>query len=169
VIPPDSFRLKNLTRALTVTEQVRFGAAAPQTLTLAYAEQVVNDDSPRLAGLLDVASRTVSLEYGITLAQQLTLSLRPGYQRFRGAGERDGFASVTLGLARRAARSPWSASLATSYTQVGEGYQVRGDAMLGYRLWSSIQVAAQVRHTRVNGVPEPFNETLGSVRITRRW
>jgi len=169
VLPPDSFRLKNLTRALAVTEQVRFGTGVPQTLTLAYAEQVVNDDSPRLAGLLDVASRTVSLEYGITLAQQLTLSLRPGYQHFRGAGERDAFASVSLGLARRAAKSPWSASLTTSYTQVGEGSQLRGDAMLSYRLWSSIQVAAQVRHTRVSGVAEPFNETLGSVRITRRW
>jgi hypothetical protein len=169
VIPLDSFRLKNLTRAVSLTEQLRFGVAVPQTVTLVYAEQVVDDDSPRLGGLADVASRTVSLEYGITVAQQLTLSVRPGYQHFRGAAANDGFASMTLGLARRAARSPWSATLATTYTQLEGGRQLRGDAMLSYRLWQSIQVSAQVRHTRVSGVAQPFNETLGSVRVTRRW
>jgi hypothetical protein len=169
VIHPDSFRLKNLTRAVALTEQVRFGTAVPQTVTLGYAEQVVDDDSPRLGGLLDVASRTVSLEYGITLARQFTVSLRPGYQHFRGAEQNDGFASVTLGLARRAPKSPWTASVATSYTQLEGGRQLRGDAALSYRLWSNIQVAAQLRHTRVSGVAVPFSETLGSVRVTRRW
>jgi hypothetical protein len=169
VIHPDSFRLKNLTRAMSLTQQLRFGVAVPQTVTLAYAEQVVDDDSPRLGGLADVASRTVFLEYGITVAQQLTVSVRPGYQHFRGAGTNDGFASMTLGLARRAARSPWSASLATTWTQLEGGRQLRGDATVSYRLWSSIQLAAQIRHTRVSGVAQPFNETLGSVRVTSRW
>jgi hypothetical protein len=169
VVNPDSFRLKNLTRAIAVTEQVRFGVTVPQTITLAYAEQVVNDDSPRLGGLADVASRTVTVEYGITVAGQVALSLRPGYQRFRGADQTDGFASLSLGLARRAARSPWTASLATTYTQLDGGRQLRGDATLSYRLWRTIQIAAQVRHTRVSGVAAPFNETLGSVRVTKRW
>ena len=99
----------------------------------------------------------------------VTLSLRPGYQHFRGADQSDGFASLTLSLARRTARSPWSASLDTTYTQLEGGRQLRGDAAISYRLWYNIQIAAQLRHTRVSGVAVPFNETLGSLRVTRRW
>jgi hypothetical protein len=168
-VPVDSFRLKNLTRAVSVMEQLRFGGANLQTVTVVYAEQVVNDDSPRFGDLLDVASRSVTVEYALTLAQQVTVSVRPGYQDFRGADQANGFASVGLGLTRRAARSPWSAGLAATWTQLGDGQQLRGDATFGYRLSSRIQATAQVRHTRVRGVAEPFQETLGSFRISHRW
>ena len=167
-VPVDSFRLKNVTRAITVVEQLRFGNATLQTITLAYAEQVVNDDSPRFAGLLDVASRNVTLEYAITLAEQFTVSVRPGYQHFRGAEQSDGFASLGLGVTRRVARSPWSAGLTSTYTQLGEGRQLRGDATFAYRLTTRVQILGQLRHTRVSGVAAPFNETLSSLRITHR-
>lgn len=168
-VPTDSFTLRNVTRAVTVVEQLRFGGTVPQTLTATYAEQVVDDDSPRFDGLLDVASRSGTLEYALTLARQLTVALRPGYQHFRGAGRNDGFASLGVSLTRRAARSPWSASLASTWTQLGDGRQLRGDATLAYRLWERIQLTAQVRHTRVSGVAAPFNETLGSLRVSHRF
>jgi len=168
-VPPDSFRLRNVTRAVTVVEQLRFGGATPQTVTATYAEQVVDDDSPRFGGLLDVASRNVTLEYALTVARQITVSVRPGYQHFRGADQNDGFASVGVGLTRRAARSPWSAGLTSTWTQIGDGRQLRGDATFGYRLMGRIQVTAQVRHTRVSGVAEPFNETLSSLRVSHRF
>jgi hypothetical protein len=168
-VPVDSFTLRNVTRAVTVVEQLRFGGAALQTVTATYAEQVVNDDSPRFGGLLDVASRNVTLEYALTLARQFTISVRPGYQHFRGADQNDGFASVGVGLNRRAPRSPWSAGLTSTWTQIGDGRQLRGDLTFGYRLWSRIQLTGQVRHTRVSGVAQPFNETLGSFRISHRF
>lgn len=168
-VPVDSFTLRNVTRAVTVVEQLRFGTTTLQTVTASYAEQVVDDDSPRFDGLLDVASRNVTLEYALTLARQVTISVRPGYQHFRGADQNDGFASVGVGLTRRAPRSPWSAGLTSTWTQIGDGRQLRGDVTFGYRLWSRIQLTGQVRHTRVSGVAQPFNETLGSFRISHRF
>jgi len=168
-IPADSFTLRNVTRAITVMEQLRFGGTTLQTLTGTYAEQVVDDDSPRFDGLLDVASRNVTLEYAITLARQYTISVRPGYQTFRSTDQTDEFASLGVGLTRRAAQSPWSAALTSNWTQIGDGRQFRGDATFAYRLWSQVLFTTQLRHTRVTGVAEPFNETIGSFRITRRF
>ncbi len=166
----DSFRLKNLARSVSMLQQVRLGTReAAHTISVTYAEQRMDDDSPRFGALLDATSRTVGLEWGLTLAQTYSLSLRPAYQHFRGSGVDDGFASFTVGLGRRAPRAPWSTTLSGSYTQVGEGQQLRFDGMLSYRLGWGVQITAQGRHTRVSGVAAPFNETLGTLRITRRW
>jgi hypothetical protein len=129
----------------------------------------VNDDSPRFGGLLDVQSRNITLEYGVTFAQQITISVRPGYQHFRGAGQKDGFVSVGVGPARRVNRSPWGAGLTSTYTRVGDGRQLRGDATFSYRLSTDMQFATQIRYTRVSRTPMPFNEAVGSERLTHRW
>ena len=46
---------------------------------------------------------------------------------------------------------------------------MRYDAGFGYRLTARDQLNAQLRHTSVTGVAQPFTETLASMRLTHRW
>lgn len=162
----DSFRLQNVTLSVALMQQARFGA---NTLSLSLASQRVTDQSPRFDGALDAASTSVTLDWAVAIAEAWSVSLRPGYQRFRSATVSDDFASAGLSLARRAPRSPWSASVAGTWTQVQGGGQWRSDAAFGLRLSARDQLAFQVRHTRLVGVVEPFTETLASLRVSRRW
>lgn len=162
----DSFRLRNVTLALTLLQQARLGS---HLLSVTVASQRISDESPRFGDALDATSTTVNLDWTVTAWEQLQLSLRPGYQRFATAEGDDEFSSLGLSVARRMPRSPWNASLMGTYTQVGGGGQWRQDAAFGYRLTERDQLSAQVRHTNVRGVPEPFRETLASLRLTHRW
>lgn len=165
----DSFRLHNISRSVVVMEQARFRAGVPQTVTLSVSAQRVDDASPRFGVALDAAATSVTLDWSLTLGEQLTLSLRPGYETFRGADRDDAFGSFGVAMTRRALRSPWTANLAATYTQVGEGAQWRGDVGTGIRLGGRDQLTLQARYSRLRGVAQPFTETLASLRLTHRW
>ncbi len=162
----DSFRLRNITLAVTLLEQVRFGA---HTVALTVASQQIDDASPRFGDVLDATSTTVNLDWSVLALRELQFSLRPGYQRFSTAAGEESFSSVGFGVARRVPRSAWNANVTGTWTQVDEGSQWRQDVSFGYRLTARDQLGAQVRYTNVRGVAEPFTETLASVRLTRRW
>jgi hypothetical protein len=166
----DTFQLKNIARSIAWIEQARFrSGATAHTLGLTVTSQQVNDGSPRYGTALDATSTTLGLEYAVTLAERYSVSLRPGYQWFDAAGEDDAFASVGVVLARRAARSPWTASLGATFTQVGEGRQWRGDAMGSYRITPRDQAVFSLRYTTLGGVPRGFSETTASLRVTHRF
>jgi hypothetical protein len=166
----DSFRLRNVAIAVVASQQVRLGGPqVSHTITLSYAQQIVDDDSPRFDTLLDASSRTLGADWGVTLGRQYTISARGALQHFRGGGRTGDFPSAGLGLARRSASSPWTAALNGTYTELGEGRQLRLDGSAGYRFPWAVQIAAQVRHTDVSGVPTPFRETVGTLRVTRRF
>jgi hypothetical protein len=162
----DSFRLRNITMAFTLLEQLRLGA---HTVALTVASQRVDDESPRFGDVLDATSTTVNVDWTVTVMQQLQLSLRPGYQRFTTALGDDSFTSLGFAAARRVARSAWTASLSGTQTQLQDGSQWRQDISFGYRITPRDQLSAQFRYTNVRGVAEPFTETLASLRMTRRW
>jgi hypothetical protein len=162
----DSFRLRNITFAVTLLEQVRFG---PHTVALTIASQHLDDASPRFGDVLDATSSTVNLDWSVVALRELQFSLRPGYQRFSTVAGAESFSSVGFAIARRVPKSAWNASVAGTWTQVDEGSQWRQDASFGYRLTERDQLGAQVRYTSVRGVAEPFTETLASLRLTRRW
>ena len=122
-----------------------------QHLILSVSEQRVEDDSPRLGDALDAASRSVALEYGITLAEAYTFTLRPAYQSFTSASGRESFTSVTGGLSRRVAQSPLSLRLQSTYTPVGDGDQSKQDVTASYRVGESGQVSAQFRRVTMTG------------------
>lgn len=141
----------------------------PQTVTLSVTAQQVADATPRFGTALDAAATNVALDWSVILAQVFTLSLRPAYERFRNADSVSAFGSFGLALARRAPRSPWSASMGATYTRVGEGGQWRGDAGAGLRVSRRDQLTLQARYTRLRGVTQPFSEKLVSLRLTHRF
>jgi hypothetical protein len=169
-LPADSFRLRNVAIAVVASQQIRLGGPqVAHTITLTYAQQTVDDDSPRFDTLLDASSRTLGADWGVTLGRQYTISARGALQQFRGGSRSGDFPSAGLGLARRSASSPWTAALNGTYTELGEGRQLRFDASAGYRFPWAVQITAQVRHTDVAGVTTPFRETVGTLRVTRRF
>ena len=167
----DTFRLKNVARSLAWIEQARFRSAGGtmHTLGVTVTSQQVSDDSPRFDAALDATSTSLGFEYGVTLAERYTIALRPGYQWYTSATQDDGFASLALTLSRRAAKSPCTATLGTTFTQVGDGHQWRQDATASYRLTPRDQAALSFRHTTLSGVASPFNETTASLRVTHRF
>jgi len=166
----DSFRLRNVTSSIALVEQARFSAAGlPQTITLSATRQQVDDASPRYGELLDASATSLALDWSVTVAEQFTLSVQPAYERFIGAERDESFGSVGMGVSRRAPRSRWTASMLATHTQIENGSQLRGNASAGIRLTTRDQVGFTLRHSRVQGVAQPFNETIGSMRLTRRW
>ena len=166
----DSFRLRNISRSIALTEQARFRAMGlPQTVTLSLSAQEVNDDSPRFGELLDASALSVVGDWSVTMADRLTLSLRPGFDRFGTNDGTESYASVGLGATRRAPRSRWTAGVLATHTQVRDGYQLRGNANAGVRLTARDQLTLSFRHSLLRGVADPFTETMGSMRLTRRW
>lgn len=166
----DSFRLRNVARSATLVEQLRFEAwGAPHTVTLSLADQRINDASPRFGASLDALSRSVTLDYSVTLAAYYIVSARSAYQRIAGAAADQDFTSFTLGVARRAAGARWGGSLTATLTPLAGGTQLRNDAMATYRLSARDQLTAQLRHTRLAGGAQPFRETLASLRLAHRW
>jgi hypothetical protein len=57
----------------------------------------------------------------------------------------------------------------STYTQLREGWQLREDATVSYRLTDRDNVSAQARWSALRGTPEPFSETLISLRWSHRW
>jgi hypothetical protein len=169
VAAADSFRLKNVALSVALVEQVRFTAGIPHQVTLTLAEQRIDDASPRFGALLDARSRTVSFEYAVTLAEQFQFGVRPGYQEFRGAGVAESYRSLALTFARRAPKSPLTATLTGTYTQIRTGSQWRQDAQVGYRLTPRDAFTLQGRYTKLVGVAEPYSETLATLRYSRQW
>jgi hypothetical protein len=166
----DSFRLRNVAIGVVASQQIRLGGPhVAHTITLTYAQQIVDDDSPRFDTLLDASSRTLGATWGVTLGRQYTISARGALQQFRGGGRSADYPSAGLGLARRSASSPWTAAFNGAYTELGDGRQLRFDASAGYRFPWAVQIAAQVRHTDVAGVATPFRETVATLRVTRRF
>jgi hypothetical protein len=166
----DSFQLRNVSRSLVVMEQARFSAAgAPHTVTVSLSAQRVDDESPRFGAVLDASATTLAVDWSVTLAEQITLSVRPGHEWFRGTGRDESFGSLGLAAARRAPRSPWSANLAATYTSVGAGGQWRVDAGAGVRISARDQLTLQARYTRLRGVADPFSEKQAGLRLTHRW
>ena len=166
----DSFRVRNVSRSLALVEQASFRAAGvPQTLTLSVSAQLVDDDSPRFGNELDASSTSITADWSATLAERLTLSLRPGFERFTGAGRDESFGSLGVGATRRAPRSRWNAGVFATRTQVQDGAQWRANATAGVRLGERDQLSFNVRHTRLRGVTNPFTESVASMRLTRRW
>ncbi len=166
----DSFQLRNVTRSIAVMEQARFETGAvPHTVTLSVTAQQVEDASPRFGTALDAAATSVSVDWSVTLAEAITFSIRPGYERFRTVEGAESFGSFGLAASRRTRRSPWTANVGATYTRVGDGAQWRGDAGAGVRLSARDQLSLQARYTRLRGVAEPFNEKLVSLRLTHRW
>jgi hypothetical protein len=154
---------------VALIEQVRFTAGIPHQITLTVAEQRVDDASPRFGALLDARSRTVTLEYAVTLAEQYQVGVRPGYQEFDGGGLSERYTSLGLTASRRAPRSPLTAMLTGTYTQLRAGSQLRQDAQIGYRLTERDQFSLQGRYTRLSGAADPYTELLGTLRYSRRW
>ena len=166
----DSFRLRNVTRSIALVEQARFTMGGlPQTFTVSVSAQDVDDSSPRLGDVLDAAATNVVADWSTTFGRQYTVSLRPGWDHFHGGGRDESFSSVGLGLSRRAPKSRWSASGLATYMQVDNGSQLRANATSGIRLTASESVSLSIRHSRLQGVAQPFTETLMSMRVTRRW
>jgi hypothetical protein len=166
----DSFRLRNISRSFSLVEQVRFTAAIPQTLTLSMSAQQVDDASPRFGDQLDASTMHAVLDWSATVRRTLTFSLQPGYERIDAAGENAAYGSLGAGVSRRAPRSRWNASLLATHTQLpAGGSQWRANASSGLRLTSRDNVSFALRHSRIQGVLQPFAETLGSMRLTRRW
>lgn len=166
----DSFRLRNVSRSIALTEQARFRAMGlPQTVTLSLSAQEVDDDSPRFGDVLDASAMSVVADWSLTVADQLTVSVRPGFDRFGGSQEVESFTSWGIGATRRAVRSRWTAGVLGTHTQVREGYQLRGNANAGVRLTARDHLTLTLRHSMLRGVTDPFTETMGSMRLTRRW
>jgi hypothetical protein len=165
----DSFRLKNVALSVSLIQQVRFDAGLPQQLTLTAAEQRVDDASPRYGELLDARSRSVTLEYAVTLAGQVQVGVRPGYQTFEGAGVSERYQSLGVTLSRRMQRSPLSASWLGTYTQLRAGSQIRQNVQVGYRVTARDALTVQGRYTRLYGVTDPYTEVLGTLRYSRQW
>ncbi len=166
----DSFRVRNVSRSLALVEQTRFHfAGVPNTVTLSVSAQDVEDASPRFGNALDASATSIAAEWGVTLAQQFSISLRPGYERFQGADRDESYTSVGAGVTRRAPRSRWTAGLHGTRTQVQDGAQWRANATSGIRLTSRDQVSLGVRYSSLRGVSDPFTETLVNMRLTRRW
>jgi hypothetical protein len=166
----DTFRLKNVARSVAWIEQARFRSGTTQhTVGITVASQQVTDDSPRFGAALDATSTNLGLEYAVMLAERYSIALRPGYQWYRAVGQDEGFASLGLTVTRRAPRSPWTATLGTTFTQVGDGQQWRQDASASYRVTPRDQVLFNLRYTNVSGVTEPFSETTASLRVTHRF
>jgi hypothetical protein len=166
----DSFTLKNVGLSVALMEQVRFDlGGVPNQITVTAAEQRVEDASPRFGDLLDARSRTVTLEYGLSLAGQFFVGLRPGYQEYEGGGVSEQLRSLGVNLSRRAPRSLLAASVTATYSQLRVGRQFRQDGTLSYRLTPRDGVVLQGRYTKVTGTSAPFSELLVSARYTRRW
>lgn len=166
----DSFRVRNVMRSVSLTQQARFTTASvPHTLTLSLSNQEIDDSSPRFGEALDASATSAVLDWSATVARQLTLSLRPGWDHFAGADRDESFTSVGVGLSRRAQRSRWTANSLATLTQIQGGSQWRGNASAGVRLTTRDQLSLNVRHSRLTGVAQPFTETLTSMRLTRRW
>jgi hypothetical protein len=162
--------LKNVALSIALVQQIRYLlAGVPNQVTLSLTEQRIEDTSPRFGGLLDTRSRAISLDYGITVGQVYVISLRPAYQEFQGANGRERFRSGSLGLSRRAPRSPLSGSVLATYTQLREGWQVRQDVSVSYRLTSRDNLTGQARWSTLRGVAHPFTETLATMRWSHRW
>jgi hypothetical protein len=166
----DSFRLRNISRSFSLVEQVRFTAAIPQTVTVSVSAQQVDDASPRFGDQLDASTMSAVLDWSATVRRTLTFSLQPGYERIDAAGENATYGSLGAGVSRRAPRSRWNASVLATHTQLpAGGSQWRANANSGIRLTARDNVSFGLRHSRVQSVAQPFAETLGSVRLTRRW
>ena len=166
----DSFRVRNVSRSVSLVEQTRFDAAGlPHTITLSVSAQNVDDASPRFGNTLDASATSVVADWSVTFAQQLSLSLRPGYERFQGGGRDEAYGSLGAGVTRRAPRSRWTAGLLATRTQVQDGSQWRATANAGLRVTTRDQLTVGLRHSRVRGVAQPFAETLVNMRLTRRW
>lgn len=166
----DSFRLKNVALSIALVEQIRFQlAGVPNQVTLSVTEQRIEDASPRFGDLLDTRSRSIGLDYGVTVARVYIVSVRPAYQEFQGSSGRETFRSGSVGLSRRAPRSPLSASLLATYTQLRDGWQFRQDVSAAFRLTSRDNVTAQARWSALRGVAQPFTETLATMRWSHRW
>ncbi|HXV87167.1 MAG TPA: hypothetical protein VD793_10730 [Gemmatimonadales bacterium] len=165
----DSFRLKNVALSVALVEQIRFTAGVPHQVTVTLAEQRVDDASPRFGQVLDARSRTVTLEYAVTLAEQVQVGVRPGYQEFEGAGTSERYHTMAVTLSRRAPRTALTASWTGTYTQLRAGSQLRQDAQIGYRLTTRDAFTLQGRYTRLSGVADPYTEVLGTLRYSRQW
>jgi hypothetical protein len=166
----DSFRIHNVSRSIGLVEQARFAAAGlPHTVTLSVSSQAIDDASPRFGNTLDASAMSVVGDWSVTVAERLTLSLQPGFERFQGGGRDESFGSIGFGASRRAPRSRWNASVLATHTQVQEGSQLRGNLSTGIRLTPKDQLSFSLRHSRLRGVEQPFTETMGSMRLTRRW
>lgn len=166
----DSFRLANVTVAVSVTEQIRFRLwGLPHQFTVSAAEQRVSDDSPRFGALLDATSRSASAEYGLTIGGLYLISVRPMWQSFKSAQGTEEFRSVSLGINRRAPRSPFSASMSSTITPVTGGQQMRHDLGGAYRLSARDALSWQLRYTDLSGTARAYTETIATVRLTHRW
>lgn len=166
----DSFRVRNVSRSIALVEQASFRAiGVPHTITLSLSMQEVDDDSPRFGSALDASATSVTADWSVTFGERLTLSVRPGYERFQGADRDEAFGSFGVGATRRAPRSRWNAGLFATRTQVQNGSQWRANASAGVRLTDRDQLSLNVRQTRVRGVAVPFSESMASMRLTRRW
>jgi hypothetical protein len=166
----DSLRLKNVAISVSLVQQARYQLAGlTNQVTLSLTEQRIEDGSPRFGGVLDTRSRAVALDYGILVRQFYMVSLRPAFQEFQGATGTERLKSASLGVSRRAPASPLSASTLSTYTQLRDGWQLRQDATVSYRLTARDNVSVQVRWSALRGVSEPFTETLASMRWSHRW
>jgi len=166
----DSLRLKNVAISISLVEQVRYQLAGlTNQLTLSLTEQRIEDASPRFGGVLDTRSRAVALDYGVLVRQFYMVSLRPAYQEFRGATGSERLTSISLGVSRRAPGTPLTASTLSTYTQLRDGWQLRQDATVSYRLTDRDNVSAQARWSALRGTAEPFTETLMTLRWSHRW
>jgi hypothetical protein len=166
----DSLRLKNVAVSLALVQQVRYQLAGlTNQVTLSLTEQRIEDSSPRFGGVLDTRSTAIALDYGVLVHQFYMISLRPAYQVFHGAAGSERLRSATLGISRRAPESPLSASALSTYTQLREGWQLRQDATVTYRVTARDNLSAQIRWSALRGAAEPFTETLVTTRWSHRW
>ncbi len=166
----DSLRLKNVAVSVSLVQQVRYQLAGlTNQVTLSVTEQRIEDASPRFGGVLDTRSRAVALDYGILVWQVYMVSVRPAYQEFQGATGAERLRSMSVGLSRRAPGSPLSASALSTYTQLREGWQLRQDATVSYRLTESDNLSAQIRWSSLRAAAEPFTETMLTTRWSHRW
>jgi hypothetical protein len=166
----DSLRLKNVAVSVSLVQQVRYPLMGlTNQVTLSLTEQRIEDASPRFGGLLDTRSRAVALDYGVLVRQFYMVSLRPAYQEFRGASGSERLTSLSLGVSRRAPGTPLTASTLSTYTQLRDGWQLRQDANVSYRLTERDNLSAQARWSALRGVDAPFTETLLTMRWSHRW
>jgi hypothetical protein len=166
----DSLRLKNVAVSMSLVQQVRYELAGlTHQVTLSLTEQRIEDASPRFGDLLDTRSRAVALDYGILLARIYMVSVRPAYQEFTGASGSERLTSMSLGVSRRAPGTPLTASTLSTYTQLRDGWQVRQDATLSYRVTERDNVSAQARWSALRGADAPFTETSLTMRWSHRW
>jgi hypothetical protein len=76
---------------------------------------------------------------------------------------------MSLGVSRRAPGTPLTASTLSTYTQLRDGWQVRQDATLSYRVTERDNVSAQARWSALRGADAPFTETSLTMRWSHRW